>query len=121
VAELKAAVELLHTLVTSPKPSTSSLSSTLAAMSETQQRVSPPTGLSSSALVSPVASLNPPSEDASRKRCASAQGDEDDRVLKSLKLEVNEDATSTSSLSSAGPSSGLPFLPLFQVSPILPK
>lgn len=100
IAELKAVVELVSTFVI---PNTKS-ASTSSISSLAEHRVSPPSGRTASrkaSLSGPTPALQAPSEDASRKRCASAQGD---RVLKSLKLEAKDDSVVTSL--SSGPSSG---------------
>ncbi|KAF8587404.1 hypothetical protein K439DRAFT_1614339 [Ramaria rubella] len=107
VAELKAVVDVISSFVTS----SAKAASTLNVIPLSEQRVSPPSGRSASrkaSLSGPTPPLQAPVEDASRKRCASAQGD---RVLKSLKLEPKDDSVSTtlsSGPSSVSSSSGLP-------------
>lgn len=84
VAELKAAVDLLHSLVhNSSKPSSLPLSpiSSLSGMSES----------AGPNIAGTVPQLRPPGEDVSRKRCASAQGGDEDRALKSFKREPKDE------------------------------
>ena len=108
IAELKAVVDLVSTFVI--PNAKSAPTNTLSSLSEAH-RVSPPSGPTASrkaSLSSPTPHLQPQIEDASRKRCASAQGD---RVLKSLKLEPKDEPVPSSVGSSSNSSSPIPGLP----------